>query len=121
MKVAFHKRSDDGSGKATLVPSEDAIAYGAIFSLGDTDLPALRKAEGYPKHYDEKEVRLSTLDGERDAVTYIATSPYIDETQMPYRWYVDLIRFGGRQLGLPAAHRVERFLADRRSDAHHSV
>ena len=40
---------------------------------------ALRQAEGYPRHYRELErVIVHTIDGEREAMTYIATDEYLE-------------------------------------------
>ena len=47
---------------------------------------------------------LHTLDGEREAMTYVATERFVDTTQVPFDWYVDLIRFGARRLGLPDSY-----------------
>jgi hypothetical protein len=104
-KLTFHKRSEDGSGKATVVMSPKETVYGALFEFEDMHLDALRKAEGYPKHYSETEnFTFNTLDGECKAMTYVATQQFFDTDQVPYDWYVDLIRFGARRLGLPESY-----------------
>lgn len=105
-RLEFHKRSASGksgasSGKATLVLNEGGSVYGGLFHFENKDIGDLRTAEGYPEHYREECVPVIALSGARKAMTYIATEKYYDETQVPYDWYVDLIRFGGRRLGLP--------------------
>jgi len=95
-RVVFHKKSEDQSGKATVVESIATDVYGDLFSIEKSDLPALRKVEGFPKGYDEKEISVVTLDGEVEAMTYVSTKAAYDESQIPYDWYVDLIRFWGR-------------------------
>ena len=63
-KVAFHKRSDDGSGKATIVEDSMSSVYGALFEFEDRHLDFLRKAEGHPKNYAENDgIVVHTLDG----------------------------------------------------------
>ena len=104
-KVAFHKRGSDGSGKATIVSDPQGSVYGALYEFEDLHLDALRKAEGYPTHYEEMEgVILHTLDGEHEGMTYVATEQFFDTSQVPFDWYVDLIRFGARRLGLPESY-----------------
>jgi gamma-glutamylcyclotransferase len=101
VRLVFHKRGDDGSGKATLVPAADAAVYGALLTLEDADLPALRRAEGYPEHYSERMVTVTTSRGTPEAITYFATDRYLDPSQLPYDWYVDLVCNGASQVGLP--------------------
>ena len=107
--LEFYKRSKDKSGKATLVVKEGSVVYGALFSLEDEDIGGLRDAEGYPDHYGEEPVTVVALSGAKDtAMIYIGQKKYYDESQVPYDWYVDLIRFGGRRLGLPEDY-ISRF------------
>jgi len=110
-RLEFYKRSESGngaSGKATLIAKEENVVFGGLFSLDEQDIGGLRQAEGYPDHYSEKRVQVATLSGTKEAMTYIATEAYFDVTQVPYDWYVDLIRFGGRRIGLPEDY-ISRF------------
>jgi len=84
-----------------LVDAVDSEVFGALFEFEQEDLSALRAAEGYSKHYREEEVGVFTLDGSVSAMTYIANDAYYDSSQVPYGWYVDLIRCGARQVGIP--------------------
>ena len=99
-RVVFHKRSNDGSGKATCVNDSEGFVHGVIYEFAEEHLDAIRRAEGFPNHYREENVFVLTQSGERLVMTYLAASAYYDETQVPYDWYVDLIRVGGNKLGL---------------------
>ena len=106
-RLAFSKRSTTSvgsSGKATLVLSNQSNVYGGLFSFSNSEVKGLQEAEGYPKHYREALVSVITLSERRDAMTYIATEEFVDESQVPYDWYMDLVRFGGRRLGLPESY-----------------
>jgi hypothetical protein len=111
-RLEFYKRSETkqfgASGKATLVLKEGSTVYGGLFLFNEKDLDGLRKAEGYPDHYGEESLSVIAVSGAKQAMTYIAKKQYFDEGQVPYDWYVDLIRFGGRNLGLPEDY-ISRF------------
>jgi len=100
-RVVFHKRSNDGSGKATLIADESQTVFGALYGLDTEAHRRLRSAEGWPEHYVEQAVNVETSAGLAPAITYVAAKEFYDPTQIPYGWYLDLIRFGGRKLGLP--------------------
>ena len=100
-RVVFQKQSTDGSGKATIIrdPSSDVI--GALFAYEDEDHEQLRRAEaGYAEH----SVTILTPDGKIEALTFIRDAEKLDSTLQPYDWYLDLIRYGGRRLGLPEVY-----------------
>lgn len=97
-RVVFHKRSNDGSGKATIIRDSDSKVVGALFSYAEEHHARLKKVES---GYQEQRVVVSTPGGRIDAETFICKPTEFDRSLQPYDWYVDLIRFGGRRLGLP--------------------
>jgi len=97
-RVVFHKRSTDGSGKATIIRDLDSKVVGALFFYAEKDHARLKKTEG---GYLEQLVAVSTLEGKIDALTFVCDTTKLDSALQPYDWYVDLIRSGGRALGLP--------------------
>lgn len=101
-RLEFSKRSQDGSGKATLVPSLDSTVPGVLFSLHDEDAPRLDAAEGKAYHRANT-FKVSYDDGnEVDCVTYIAVAQ--DPLLRPYEWYKRLVVTGARQHHLPLEH-----------------
>ncbi len=104
--LAFCKKSQDGSGKATLSwrPTAGCRAYGVVFDLDECALPALDKAEGAGKGYDridDFQVHVAGLPKPLSVVAYIADPASIDLTLKPYDWYWKLIVAGARQHELP--------------------
>ena len=106
--VRFHKVSADGSGKCTLLASEDdsAVAYGVLYELADADADRLDRVEGvHTGGYSRCSVRLRLLDGRTtDAETYVAGDRYIDPARVPFDWYRDLVVAGAVEHGLPQAY-----------------
>jgi len=103
-RLAFSKKSRDGSGKATIRPDEAFRVYGVVFDLNETELLALDEAEGAGSGYDRVEnfkVHADGLNGALDVVTYIASPGYTDPEFKPYDWYLKLVVAGARQHGLP--------------------
>ena len=100
-KLAFHKKSLDGSGKAdAYYTGNDAhCVWGVLFNIDVKEKPELDCAEGLSQGYDEKSIAVSTDRGHLNAVMYYATS--IDEDLTPYYWYVDFVVRGARQHSLP--------------------
>jgi hypothetical protein len=97
-RVVFQKRSTDGSGKATIIRDPNSNVMGALFTYDEKDHERLRKAEA---GYSEQPVTISTPDGKIEVVTFICDADKLDSTLRPYDWYLDLIRCGARNLGLP--------------------
>lgn len=106
--VRFHKVGADGSGKCTLVTSEEesAVAYGVLYELADADADRLDSVEGvHTGGYSRHSVRLRLLDGPAtDAETYVAGDRYIDTARVPFDWYRDLVVAGAVEHGLPQAY-----------------
>lgn len=104
--LTFCKKSQDGSGKATLSPCPNAgcPVFGVVFDLDEGELPELDKAEGAGKGYDrinDFPVHIDGLSEPLGVVTYIADDASIDPDLKPYDWYLKLIVAGARQHELP--------------------
>ena len=99
--VAFHKRSIDGSGKATLTHSSAQEAHGCIFAISRDEKNSLDSAEGIGKGYDEKAVLVQVEPELFEAFTYVAAPSHLDPTLQPYDWYVALVEAGAREHQLP--------------------
>ncbi len=100
-KLCFDKRSDDGSGKANIVPSKntDSEIWGAIYEIRDTDLAKLDQGE---KGYRRSEIFVSTKDGSTvKAWVYIAQESFVTKGLRPYTWYKRFLVEGAREHGLP--------------------
>lgn len=101
-KLAFHKKSNDGSGKcdAYYVGSPEYFVHGVVFQLNSSQLKVLDKYEGLGEGYERKTVPISTPDMKTiSAVTYYATE--IDSSIQPYLWYKEHVIRGAKEHGLP--------------------
>ncbi|MEW9614405.1 gamma-glutamylcyclotransferase family protein [Shinella sp. S4-D37] len=106
--LSFHKRSKDGSGKASIAPSEeqDATVYGVLYELDSSDLEALDRFEGYGSGYDRRSIDVTIITtGETvTAMTYLASEEAIDPSLSPYDWYLKLIIAGAKEHSLPESY-----------------
>ena len=80
------------------------------------DWHALDKHEGATGNnpgYDRTPIQVHTDSGDRDVTTYLARRGRIDESLKPYTWYLELIRCGAEQHGLPEDYcqRIENTMA----------
>lgn len=103
----FHKRSNDGSGKADAFETGNLsdIVWGVIFDIEEKERVLLDRAEGLGAGYVEKTLTVVDKDGEEHQVfTYVAEAMSINETLRPYSWYKRLVVEGSRQHGLPDAY-----------------
>ena len=105
-KLEFRKRSVDGSAKAdaklTNLPSDRL--WGAIYSLSSSDKRLLDKHEYLGIGYDEELVEVITANGPTEAWIYQARAEAIDESKLPYTWYLDFVKRGAMQHRLPLCY-----------------
>jgi len=98
-RLVFHKRSSDGSGKATIVPDGNSTVEGALFTYADKDHEILKRIE---VGYSVLPVPVVANGRKVDALTFVADM--LDPTLLPYDWYLELIIAGGQKLGLPESY-----------------
>jgi gamma-glutamylcyclotransferase (GGCT)/AIG2-like uncharacterized protein YtfP len=105
-ELQFTKRSQDGSGKATIIAAgmPGARAYGVLFELDAADLTRLDQLEGVGRGYrreDAFEVVMGPEAQQLRVTTYIADLGWIDGSLRPYDWYLRLVLKGAQQHRLP--------------------
>ena len=102
-RLAFHKRSADGSGKcdAVFTNNPDDRLWGALDWLTKDQMEELDRIE---RGYDRRNVDVRFGTGSRSAGLYVAREDRIDPDLRPYDWYKDLVIAGARELDLPAAY-----------------
>lgn len=102
-QVRFHKRSVDGSGKASIQPTgnEDCV-WGAVFDCPEDEKSALDAAEGLGHGYDEYTVTVH-MDDETavEVLVYAANADSVDDSLEPYTWYLEYVISGAMEQGLP--------------------
>jgi gamma-glutamylcyclotransferase (GGCT)/AIG2-like uncharacterized protein YtfP len=118
-RLAFSKRSKDGSGKAMLVADAASHAHGVLFNIAEEEMEALDRSEGRGKGYERLEgftVRSEPDGAPLRVTTYMADETAVDAALKPYDWYLDLAVKGAEQHGLPAdyvdALRMTPFVPD---------
>lgn len=77
---------------------------GVVYQFDPDDWPALDRYEGATGNnpgYDRAAIQVHTDSGDRDVTTYLARRGRIDESLKPYTWYLEVIRCGAEQHGLP--------------------
>lgn len=100
----IHKASKDGSGKfdAFHTGKQSDVVIGVLYEIDESEKSALDKAEGLGYGYNEKEVCVRNTTGKAvNAVTYYADSTKINESLLPYSWYMEHVLFGAKQANLP--------------------
>jgi gamma-glutamylcyclotransferase (GGCT)/AIG2-like uncharacterized protein YtfP len=106
--LRFHKRGfRDGSGKADASASavRDAGVWGVVYQIDPGEKADLDRAEGLGRGYDEKQVLVTDTDGVRHrAWMYCASPVAIDPAAVPFAWYMELVRAGAEEHGLPEAY-----------------
>lgn len=103
--LRFHKRGfRDGSGKADASASavSDAGVWGVVYEIDPGEKANLDRAEGMGSGYDEKQVLVTDTDGVgHRAWMYCANPSAIDLAAVPFAWYLELVRAGAEEHGLP--------------------
>ncbi len=102
-KLAFRKRSEDGSAKADAVstPSRNDRVWGVVYRLEKREKPLLDRHEFLGIGYDQDMVEVVHEEGTVQAWMYVARSTAVDTSLFPYVWYHDLVVYGAFQHGLP--------------------
>ncbi|MES2001892.1 MAG: gamma-glutamylcyclotransferase family protein [Pseudomonadota bacterium] len=117
-ELRWHKRSRDGSGKCDIVvvDTPNVSVFGVLYEIAADEKPALDRAEGLNKGYDEVEVEVLCNGRQVTAKTYRATDT--DPSRRPFTWYRALVIAGAKEHGLPAAYiaGLESVLADEDAD-----
>jgi gamma-glutamylcyclotransferase (GGCT)/AIG2-like uncharacterized protein YtfP len=103
-EVRCRKISIDGSGKADLVQTGNPgdIVHGVVYQFDPNERDALNEAE---RGYDRAAIQVHTDSGDRDVTTYLARKERVDESLKPYTGYLEVIRCGAEQHGLPEDYR----------------
>ncbi len=103
LRLAFHVRGLDESGKGNLVACSGAPpAYGAVYEIDAGEKAALDRYEGVS--YRDTTLEVSLNGGRRTCFTYLGHAAHIDEALRPYDWYKDIILLGAQYLGAPVIY-----------------
>jgi hypothetical protein len=100
-KLAFHKRSVDGSAKCHVYTQQPSgcRAYGVLYEFHARHKRRLDMAEG--NGYREARADYLLNDEGHVPYIYVARSTHIDPRLVPYHWYKELVLAGARYHGFP--------------------
>jgi len=103
-RLTFDKVSTDGSGKCTIVPTDNPTdhVYGVLFHIDSSEMAALDEAEGLGKGYRKCKLQIATLNDRLHAIAYVADK--VDPLLLPYDWYQEFVVAGAVEHGLPASY-----------------
>ena len=79
-----------GSAFANIVPKSGGVVEGLLYGIDEQGLKNLDKYEGYPKHYNRKEVTLwlAETNEKVKAITYIAQKKMVRDHLKPTKVYL---------------------------------
>lgn len=105
-RIAFHKRSIDGSGKCLFYESvgPDNVMYGVAYEFDASEKGNLDRLEGLNQGYNEQLVAFPLNSVTCEAFVYVAASTHIDPSLAPYDWYKEMVVLGARYHRLPAGY-----------------
>lgn len=101
-KLAFHKRSWDGSGKCDIPLSSNPSdrVYGVVYHVPKEEVAALDRAEALGAGYRRERIEVLSDEGPfLFADAYLADPQFIESSLLPYTWYKELVLRGAQQNG----------------------
>jgi sulfite reductase (NADPH) flavoprotein alpha-component len=108
--VAHFFRHEGGVANIERTEDERDKVLGVAYLCDDAALAALDLAEAYPHGYDRVTVDVDTPAGVVDAIAYVGTAAFIDETCRPSQRYLNIVVRGARAADLDDAY-VEQLQA----------
>ncbi|MFW5966517.1 MAG: gamma-glutamylcyclotransferase family protein [Persicimonas sp.] len=103
--LRFHKHGQDGSAKCNIVKADGGVVHGVIFEIEPGERYLLDEAEGLGCGYELARVDVHREGREHDAFCYVASEHYIEPSLAPFEWYLDFVRHGAAEHGLPLDYR----------------
>ena len=100
-RLCTNKKSKDGSSKCNLIIDDDTIVWGVLYSLLESELPKLHRAEGLGYGYEEKRVHIQYNEETISVFFYVAQSTHICHDLLPYEWYMKYVQMGAIEHQLP--------------------
>lgn len=118
-RIAFHKRSADGSAKANaqFTAQADDRIWGVVYSISASQLPHLDQHEFLGIGYDRTWTKVITQTGvSTEAWMYVAVPSAIDHAIRPYSWYLEFVVRGAYQHRLPFCYIADLHAVDSEAD-----
>ena len=105
-QLRFHKKSNDGSGKCSLLYTSDVSNFvcGAIYYIDPAHKNELDKFEGKGCGYIDNHIHFNIGGNKYSCFTYVAQQTHIIDNLRPYHWYKQLVVLGARYLSFPGTY-----------------
>ena len=103
-KLSFRKRSQDGSGKADVIPSmsRGARVWGVLY---DVDVQGLARLDAGEQGYRRRQARVLLCNGRGVKVwIYVSVRNQRDKSLRPYTWYKRFLVEGAKEHRLPKSY-----------------
>ena len=90
-QLVFNKvaRNKEGVGWANIVPKESSVVEGIIYKITEQSIANLDYYEGYPDHYEKKEMPVESNDGILNCIVYVAKPTKVSEGLKPTKEYLN--------------------------------
>lgn len=90
-RLEFNKvaKANPAKGFATIIFDPDEIVEGILYEIEDEDIKKLDIFEGYPNHYDRKEITVNVNGLDVKAIVYIAQQDWIKTGLKPTQEYLN--------------------------------
>ncbi|MDJ0713206.1 MAG: gamma-glutamylcyclotransferase family protein [Prochloraceae cyanobacterium] len=108
-KLAFRKRSRDGSAKCDAVRTgnlKHSICV-AVYEIPSIEKSDLDRAEGLGIGYHSEEILLEVSETKMRGFLYVAAQTALDEELLPYNWYKAMVLLGARFHSFPKTYVAE--------------
>lgn len=104
-RLAFHKRSGDGSGKCDIPLAEapGEVVHGVVYEVPDAAIEHLDRFEG---GYERTILEVDLSGAPTQAQAYLAHPRHVDHGVRPFDWYLQLVHAGSHQHGLLEEYRL---------------
>ncbi len=97
-------KHEGGVGNIEPGNPEDDLVEGMLHQCRDEHLKFLDLTESYGVGYDRINVEVKTLNGFKNAITYVGLPDFINNDCLPTRRYMNIIIKGAREAGLSDAY-----------------
>jgi hypothetical protein len=103
-RLVCRMRGSDGSAKCDLhqTGQVEDVVWGVLYEIAMAEKPLLDQAEGLGRAYDYKTVQVRVGERRVEAGAYVAIE--VDDTLLPYDWYLAFVLAGAEEHGLPGSY-----------------
>lgn len=101
--IAFNKKSDDHTGKANIIPTEQKETIGVLYEMSEDQL---KKLDGIEKGYYRMLVHVEWRGEIKHVQTYVALESKIDDSLLPTSEYRGFLIAGAEDHQFPEEYQA---------------